>query len=136
MVNLIVKNLKAAYPAPGEGGLGWLTDLWNRCWCAAGDLTRVAGLTLLGVPVVKTRTHHGDWQTQVLGTPVPTCRDAGCGSMRVVAALGTEPPRVIPRDWSFLTVHGFVPWPTPKARLLTQRQNGRTPVNGAWSIGV
>ena len=27
MVNLIVTNLKPAYLAPGEGGLGWLADL-------------------------------------------------------------------------------------------------------------
>ena len=27
MVNLIVVNLKPAYLAPGEGGLGWLADL-------------------------------------------------------------------------------------------------------------
>ena len=84
----------------------------------------------------ETRTHRDDWRMlspRIHLPHLPRCRVLPWASG---GSLGHSPPRVVPRDWSFLTVHGFVPWPTQEARLLAHGNliaPAGSPKDGTWA---
>ena len=106
--------------------------------CTAGGLDSGCGPDLCAGAV---RGDSDSPQQSLIGGSAPltcpTCRGGQSGSGRMAAALGTV-LQVVPRDWSFLTAHGFATWPTPEARLLTHGNLNaaqREPGPGSWHVG-